>query len=130
MAEHLNPLNLPYPEVGMNQGVATKDFVFAGGMALDWGTMQRHVDADTIASETRMCLEEIQGLLAEAGSTISDIVKTTIYLTDDSYRQECWEEYTKFFGQGPYPARTTFVVGIAAGCRVEIDSIAVRSAGN
>lgn len=123
---HLNPWNLPYPEFGMNPGVATRSFVFAGGMAFDFDTMSRRADADSVATETRMCLEEVQAILTEAGCTIRDVVRMTCYLSDDSYRQEFWKAYTEFFGDGPYPARGTFVVGIAGGCRVELDAIAVR----
>lgn len=88
----------------MNPGVATRDFVFAGGMALDFDTITRRQDADTIASETRICLEEIQAILEAAGCTMKDIVKMTCYLSDDAYRQEFWTAYTEFLGTGPYPA--------------------------
>ncbi|MFF0492571.1 RidA family protein [Nocardia sp. NPDC004068] len=126
MTEYLNPWNLPYPNFGMTPGVATKDYVFAGGMALDLDTLRRKPEADTIADETRIALAEVEALLAAAGCTLRDVVKTTCYLSDDSYRKEFWETYTEIFAPGPYPARTTFVVGIAGGCRVEIDVIAVR----
>lgn len=124
--EYLNPWNLPYPRYGMTPGVATDDFVFAGGMALDLETVRRKPEADTIAAETKIALDEIRGLLEAAGSSLRDVVKTTCYLSDDSYRKEFWEAYTEVFSPGPFPARTTFVVGIAGDCRVEIDAIARR----
>lgn len=126
MPEYLNPGNLAYPKFGMNPGVATKDYVFAGGMALDLETLKRKPEADTIADETRIALEEIKSILAEAGCTLKDVVKTSCYLSDDSYRKEFWTAYTEVFGEGPYPARTTLVVGIAGDCRVEIDAVAIR----
>lgn len=126
MTDYINPNNGLYPKFGMNPGVATRDFVFAGGMALDLETLQRKAEADTIAKETKIALHEIQTILAEAGCTLKDVVKSTCYLSDDSYRKEFWQAYTEVFGEGPYPARTTVVVGIAGGCRVEIDTIARR----
>lgn len=126
MTEYLNPDNLLYPSYGMNPGVATKDYVFAGGMAMDLETLRRKPEADTIAEETKIALAEIESVLAAAGCTLRDVVKTTCYLSDDSYRKEFWEAYTEVFAPGPYPARTTFVVGIAGDCRVEIDAIAAR----
>ncbi|HTW87335.1 MAG TPA: RidA family protein [Candidatus Binataceae bacterium] len=126
MTRFLNPMNLPYPRYGLSPGVATNGFVFAGGMALDLNTLKRLPEADTIANETRLCLKEIEGILAEAGCTMRDIVKTTCYLSDNAYRREFWEAYTAVFTPGPYPARCTFVVGIAGDCRVEIDAIAVQ----
>lgn len=126
MVDYLNPWGLPYPDYGMNPGVATRDFVFAGGMALDFETVTRRADADSVAVETRMCLEEIQAILEAADCSLKDLVKVTCYLADDAYRREFWEAYTEFLGEGPYPVRTTFVAGIAGGCRVELDAIAVR----
>lgn len=126
MPEYLNPWNLPYPDVGMNPGVATRDFVFAGGMAFDFETMARRADADSIAAETRLSLEELQAVLEAGGCTMRDIVKMTCYLGDDAYRPEFWTAYKEFLGEGPYPARVTYSVGIAGGCRVELDAIAVR----
>lgn len=129
MTEYLNPGDLSYPRFGMNPGVATRDYVFAGGMALDLETLARKDEADTIANETRVALREIEGVLAAGGCTLQDIVKTTCYLADDAYRKEFWEAYTEVFGPGPYPARTTLVVGIAGDCRVEIDAVALRPKG-
>lgn len=126
MTQYLNPRNSPYPQYGLNPGVATNGYVFAGGMALDLHTLERLPGADTIANETKLCLKEIEEILEAAGCTLRDVVKTTCYLSDDSYRAEFWKAYTEVFAPGPYPARCTFVVGIAAGCRVEIDAIAVR----
>jgi enamine deaminase RidA (YjgF/YER057c/UK114 family) len=122
-------INLPgsaYYKYGLSHGAATKDYVFAGGMALDHTTNLRHPDAVTIADETRMVLEEIRQVLELAGATLADVVKTTCFLSDEAYRVEFWTTYKEVFGEGPYPARSTFVVGIAAGCRVEIDAIAYR----
>lgn len=129
MTQYLNPRNSPYPQYGLNPGVATNGYVFAGGMALDLHTLKRLPEADTIANETKLCLQEIEEILHAAGCTLRDVVKTTCYLSDDSYRAEFWKAYTEVFAPGPYPARCTFVVGIAAGCRVEIDAIAVRPKG-
>ncbi|WP_033294112.1 RidA family protein [Amycolatopsis jejuensis] len=126
MPQYLNPDDLPYPRYGMTPGVATRDFVFAGGMALDLETLRRKDEAKTIPDETRIALDEVKGLLEAAGCSLRDVVKTTCYLADDSYRKEFWEAYTEVFAPGPYPARTTFVAGIAGDCRVEIDAIAAR----
>lgn len=126
MIEYLNPWNHNYPSVGMNPGTATKDWVFAGGMAFDFDTMKRSDKAVTIADETRMCLEEVKAILEAAGSTMKDLVKVTCYVSDDAFRQEVWAAYTEFLGEGPYPSRVTYSVGIAGGCRVELDAIATR----
>lgn len=122
----LNPRNAPFPKFGLNPGAAANGMIFAGGMALDFDTMQRRKDAGTIAEETRLCLEEIEEIVAAAGATKRDIVKVTAYLSDDAYRGEFWGAFKAFFDPGPYPARCTFTVGIACGCRVELDAIAIQ----
>lgn len=124
MPEFLNPRNNSMPENGLNPGASANGFVFAGGMALNHTTLKRLDEADTIANETRLCLEEIEEILQAKGCTRRDIVKTTCYVSDDAYRWEFMKAYTEFFAPGPYPARATFQVGIACGCRVEIDAIA------
>lgn len=126
MTKFLNPRNAPFPKYGLNPGAAANGMVFAGGMALDFDTMARRADATSIADETRLCLEEIEEIIAEAGCTRRDIVKVTAYLSDDAYRAEFWGAFKAFFDPGPYPARCTFTVGIAGGCRVELDAVAVQ----
>ena len=126
MTEFLNPRNAPFPKYGLNPGAAANGMVFAGGMALDFDTLQRRSDATSIAEETRLCLEEIEEIIEAAGCTRRDIVKVTAYLSDDAYRGEFWGAFKEFFDPGPYPARCTFVVGIAGGCRVELDAVAVQ----
>jgi len=126
MPTYLNPRNTPFEQYGLSPGAAANGMVFAGGMALDTDTLQRRSDAVTIADETRLCLEEIEEIIEAAGCTRRDIVKVTAYLSDDSYRGEFWGAFKEFFDPGPYPARCTFVVGIAGGCRVELDAVAAQ----
>lgn len=127
--KYLNPRNDPYPKYGMNPGASAHGMVFAGGMALDLHTLKRVPEAVTIADETRIALKEVEDVLAAAGCTLRDVVKMTCYLSDNAYRQEFWQAYTEVFGDGPYPARCTFVAGIASDCRVELDAVAVIPEG-
>ncbi|MGE2716433.1 RidA family protein [Mycolicibacterium litorale] len=126
MIEYINPEDDHYTPFGLSAGAATRDFVFAAGMALDVKTMGLMPGAETIAGETRICIEDIESSLAQVGCTLKDVVKTTCYLADDSYRQEFWAAYKEKFDGPPYPARTTLVVGIAGASRVEIDVVARR----
>lgn len=127
MARYLNPAAVgDYSGLGLSSGTATDSLVFAPGIALDRATLQRRSDAVTIADEVRIVFEHIDLILAEAGLSRSSIVKTTCYLSSDDYRPEFIAAYKHEFGDGPYPARCTFVVGLAADARVQIDAIAVR----
>jgi 2-iminobutanoate/2-iminopropanoate deaminase len=102
----------------------TGPFVYASSLAIDVQKMQRLPGADTIASETRIVLERITAQLERAGLTLRDVVKTTCYLRDESYRGEFLDAYKAAFTPGPYPARATVVLGLAADCRVQIEVVA------
>lgn len=127
MTAYLNPSELgDFSAAGLSSGTATDVFVYAAGLALDPTTMSRRADAATVGDETRICLHNIDLVLAEAGLTRRDIVKTTCYLRDDSYRMEFIEAYREAFGAGPFPARATLVLGLASDLRVQIEAIALQ----
>lgn len=127
MIRYLNPPQLgDYSAAGLSSGTATDVFVYAAGLALEHSTMKRRIDAFTIHDETRICLENIGIILAEEGLGLRDIVKTTCYLRDESYRGEFIEAYKAMFDPGPYPARCTFVLGLASDLRVQIEAIAAK----
>ncbi|MBF6245661.1 RidA family protein [Nocardia elegans] len=127
MIDYLNPAELgDYSALGLSSGTASDTFVYAAGLAMDSVTMRRRTDAETVADETRICLENIAAILAGAGLGLGDVVKTTCYLRDEAYRGEFIEAYKGVFGAGPYPARCTFVLGIASDLRVQIEAVAVR----
>lgn len=127
MIRYLNPPQLgDFSGSGLSSGTATDRFVYAAGLALDQNTMKRREDAASIGDETRICLENIGILLAEEGLGLRDIVKTTCYLRDESYRGEFIEAYKAVFDPGPYPARCSFVLGLASDLRVQIEAIAAK----
>lgn len=79
----------------------------------------------TIEAQTRQVLKNLQAVLEEAGATLKDVVKTTVYLKDLSAFAEMNLVYGEFFS-APYPARATVgVSSLPKGSGVEIDAIAV-----
>lgn len=127
MIHYLNPPVIgDYSSAGLSSGTSTDKFVYAAGLALDQATMKRRTDAETIADETRICLENIGIILAEEGLTLRDVVKTICYLRDEAHRAEFIDAYKKVFDPGPYPARNSFVVGLASNLRVQIEAIAAK----
>lgn len=75
---------------------------------------------------THRSLTNLQNILAEAGLTLSNVVKTTVFLADIADFAEMNEVYASFF-QAPYPARSAMAVKtLPKGARVEIECIAVR----
>ena len=49
-----------------------------------------------------------------------------VFVGDESFKVETRQAYEEFFSAAPYPARATLIAGIAAGCRIEIDVVAMR----
>ncbi|MCX5634028.1 MAG: RidA family protein [Phycisphaerae bacterium] len=79
-----------------------------------------------IAGETKQVLENIKAVLLAAGSDITKVVSTAVYLTDMDDFAKMNEVYAKFFKE-PYPARATVAVKqLPKNARVEISAIAVK----
>ena len=114
---------------GASSGAASDDLVFVCGIAIDSATMSRLPAGGSIADETNLVLDLIADHLRQSGCTLADVVKTTCYVSDESYRMEFIAAYRERFAPGPYPARCTFSIGLAGDCRVQIDAIAYRGAG-
>lgn len=80
-----------------------------------------------IVEQTTQVFENIQQVLAQAGLTTADIVKTTVFLADMALFGEMNTVYAKYF-EGEFPARSAVAVkALPKGVLVEIESIAVRS---
>lgn len=79
-----------------------------------------------VAEQTAQAFENIKNILAEAGLTTANIVKTTVFLADMSLFAEMNGVYAKYF-DGDFPARSAVAVkALPKGALVEIECIAVR----
>jgi 2-iminobutanoate/2-iminopropanoate deaminase len=115
-----------------SQGIAVslagpaRVFYSAGQVALDPATMKL-VDGD-VAQQTRRVFENLRAVLAAAGLSLADVVKTTVFLTDMAHFAAMNEVYAAQFTGDP-PARSTVAVaGLPAGALVEIEVVAVGAA--
>ena len=81
---------------------------------------------ESVESQTIMSLNNIKVILEEAGLEMSDIVKTTVLLTDIGDFAEMNKAYARFFPDSK-PARVCYQVSaLPKGAKVEIDAIAGR----
>ena len=79
-----------------------------------------------VAEQTKQCFENIKSVLAEAGLTTANIVKTTVFLSDMSLFADMNAVYATYF-EGEFPARSAFAVkALPKNALVEIESIAVK----
>jgi 2-iminobutanoate/2-iminopropanoate deaminase len=116
----------PRPLAGApySQAIATRGLVLCSGQIPLDPESQQLVDGG-IREQTTRVLENVKGVLEAAGSSMDDIVKTTVFMTDLGEFADMNEVYGTFFGSVP-PARSTFqVAALPAGARVEIECIAV-----
>ena len=80
---------------------------------------------DDIRLEILQIMDNLSAILQEGGSSLENVIKFTIYLTDLSLFTDLNNIFVELFNEN-YPARTTIEVsGLPKGARVEIDAIAV-----
>ena len=104
-------------------GILSGNFVFTGGkvgMEPESGEVRKG-----ITEQTEQALQNVKAVLEAAGTSMRNVVRVMIFLTDMSDYAQLNEVYEKFFGDNP-PAR--FCVGVTKlakpELRVEIDAIA------
>lgn len=95
---------------------------FSGQIPLD-STTGKIVEGD-ISAQAEQCFKNLLNVLASAGLTTDDVVKSTVFLTDMGDFKAVNEVYAKFFNS-PYPARSAIgVASLPLGAKIEIEVIA------
>ena len=96
----------------------------AGQIALDPVSME--LVPGGVAEQTERVMQNLRAILEAAGSGMSSVIKTTVYLIDMGDFAAMNEVYARHFGDHR-PARSTVAVAaLPKGARVEIDAIAIR----
>lgn len=106
-----------------SQAIVAGGMVYcAGQIPLDPKTGQ--FAGDTIEAQTHQVLRNLRAVLQAAGSDLSKVVKTTVFLADMGDFQAMNGVYTTYFPD-PAPARSTVQVArLPRDARVEIELIA------
>jgi len=105
-------------------GVSTGCMVFTAGQVGIDPAIGKIVDGG-IQAQTRQVFKNLQAILEAAGSSLDQIVKTTVFLQDMGEFALMNEVYASFFTE-KFPARSTFqVVALPAGAAVEIEAVAL-----
>ena len=107
-----------------SQAIRCGQFVYTSGqIALDpaSGTLV----GDDVQAQTQRVLQNVQAVLASAGSSLGSVVKTTVFLTSMDDFQAMNAVYASFFN-GVTPARSTIAVAeLPRKALVEIECIAL-----
>ena len=116
----------PDPIGPYSQAVQAGNMLFLSGqIAID--PANNELVIGSVVDEARQVMKNIGALLAEAGFSFSDVVKTTIFLTDMKYFGEVNEVYGSYFSRD-YPARETVAAaGLPKNVNVEISVTAYKS---
>lgn len=109
-----------------SQAIRAGGFVFtAGQLGLDPATGKL---AEGVEAQTRQALTNLKAILAAAGSSPAQVVKTTIFLADLADFAKVNAIYAEVFNAAP-PARSTVqVAALPLGARVEIEAVAMCAA--
>lgn len=115
----------PAPIGPYSQAIEAGPFVFCSGqIALDPNSGE--VIGHDVASQSVQVMKNIEAVLKAAHLSFTNVVKTTIFLTDMKDFPAVNEVYGKYFPEVP-PARSTVAVaGLPKGVKVEIEVLAVR----
>ena len=125
MNKILSTKNAPAAIGPYSQGVQAGNTVYVSGQ-LYFVPETGELLEGTIGEMTEQCMKNIAAILAEAGCTLADIVKTTIFLKDLNDFAAVNAVYAKAFTE-PFPARSCVqVAAIPKGAKLEIECIAVR----
>ena len=117
--------NAPAAVGPYSQGIDCGEFVFFSGqipLVPETGLLA----GDTIEAQARQMFQNIGAVLKEAGLDFSNVIKTTVFLTDLANFAALNEIYAKHFTE-PYPARSCVEVSaLPKGALVECEVIAKR----
>ena len=124
MNKVINSEKAPAAIGSYSQAIESNGFVYVSGQLpinVESGTMP-----ETIEEQTAQSLNNIKSILEAAGTSMDNVVKTTVLMTNLGDFTKMNEVYGTFFS-GAYPARAAYqVVALPKGAMVEIEAIASK----
>ena len=126
MKKVINTNSAPAPIGPYSQAVSANGFLFVSGQIPSNPATGEIVSGD-IKAEAKQVMENIKAILTEAGLSFSNVVKTSIFLTDMGNFAQVNEVYGTYFTD-QFPARETVqVAALPKNVNVEISVIAINS---
>tara|TARA_B100000900_G_scaffold229245_1_gene194659 strand:- start:127 stop:507 length:381 start_codon:yes stop_codon:yes gene_type:complete len=125
MKKIINTNKSPAPIGPYNQAILRDNMLFISGqIALDPISMK--LNDDSIENETNQVMMNLKNILEEANMDFSNVVKTTIFLSDMDLFKKVNDVYGKYIIEGFEPARETIAVKtLPMSVNVEISMIAI-----
>ena len=120
--EHLNLPDLEGSGAPFSSAARAGDMLYLSGViGVIPGTLQV---PDTIEEEARLAMQEITSIVEAFGSSMDRVVKCTVFMADESYRDAFNAVYMSYFDKLPARSGVT-VKGLALGAKAEVECIAV-----
>ena len=122
----INTKNAPAPIGPYNQAVKINNMLFISGQVAMDPNNNNELVKSSIEDETHQVMKNLSAILEEAGMDFTNVVKTTIFLSDMSYFKEINSIYGSYLKDGEEPARETVAVKtLPKEVNIEISMIAV-----
>ena len=123
MKHVINTKRAPKAVGHYSQAIKAGPFVFTAGQIAISPATDKLIEGD-VSAQTKQVLENLKAVVEESGTNLSNVVKTTVYLTKLEDFAPMNEIYGGYFNTDP-PARTTvFMKNLPLDALVEIDAIA------
>lgn len=123
MKQVINTNKAPKAIGPYSQAIKAGPFVFTAGQIAISPATGTLIEGD-VAAQTKQVLENLKAVVEESGTNLSNVVKTTVYLTKIEDFASMNETYGTYFNTEP-PARTTvFLKNLPMDALVEIDVVA------
>jgi 2-iminobutanoate/2-iminopropanoate deaminase len=125
--EEIRTSQAPEPVGPYSQAIRQGGWIFASGqIPLDPATQE--LVSGEIEDEAAQAIANLSAVLRSGGSSLGNVLRTTLYLTDLTLFPRVNAVYARHFTGSPAPARATVqVAALPLGARVEIDAIALVS---
>lgn len=109
-------------QLPLSKAIRAGDFIFLSGqLGLD---AHGALAGDSVETQTRQALHNIAAILDEAGASLAQVVKSTVWLVNEADFPRFNGVYAEFFPQHP-PVRSTVISGLVLkGALVEIEVVA------
>lgn len=109
-----------------SQGVETEDLVFTAGQ-IPLTPEGDLLDGASIDVQTEQALENVEAVLADAGASMDDVVKVTVFMEDIDDFEEMNAVYETFFDEENPPARSAIGVDeLPKSVGVEVEAVATK----